>query len=602
MIRLPQPSRDTDPAGPEPSGSLRRAAHDFRRAVAALAVALIPGIAGCEAGAASGSAADLILTGGTVWTGDEGMPRAEAVAVRGNRIVAVGSRSEVERHRGADTRVVELEGRFVAPGFIDNHTHFNQAGAILLGANLLDVADEEGLVQRIGEAAGRVPAGGWITGGNWGAYEAWAMGSAGAAGEEEAAAPFSPHRGMIDALTPDHPVLVNRWDRTAFLANGRAIETVGADCSWAGVECEDGRPTGRLTAEAARRFQAAIPPKSLELRVAEARMALADLRQYGVTTIHDNTPPDMFPVYQALLEGGELTTRIYARPTLDRFEHQAALGLPRNFGDEFIVLGGFKGFVDGIMGASSAMFYEPFDHTGGFGIWRDMMNPPGNMERLLLEADRAGYWPQVHAIGDFAIDTLLALFERVEEVNGPRDDRRFRVIHAQHLRGPEAAERMARVGAIAEVQPFHAIDDMRWMEERIGPDRIRWTYAFRTLHDAGVRLSFGSDWPGTQASWYTANPLMGIYAAVARQTPDGEPEGGWIPEERIDVETALRAYTANNAWAEGKEDRKGQVAVGFLADLVVLDRNPLEVEVSELQHIAVELTVVDGRVVHERND
>jgi predicted amidohydrolase YtcJ len=185
-------------------------------------------------------------------------------------------------------------------------------------------------------------------------------------------------------------------------------------------------------------------------------------------------------------------------------------------------------------------------------------------------------------------------------VNGPRDDRRFRVIHAQHLRGPGTAERMAGIGAIAEVQPFHAINDMRWMEERIGPDRIRWTYAFRTLHDAGVVLSFGSDWPGTQASWYTANPLMGIYAAVARQTPDGEPAGGWIPEERIDVETALRAYTVNNAWAEGKEDRKGRLAPGYLADLVVLDRNPLEVDVSELQHIAVDLTVVDGRVVHER--
>jgi predicted amidohydrolase YtcJ len=346
---------------------------------------------------------------------------------------------------------------------------------------------------------------------------------------------------------------------------------------------------------------AAQPPKSMELRLAEARSALADLAQFGVTTVHDNTPPNMFPVYQALLEAGELTTRIYARPTLDRMRDQAALGLPRNFGDEFLTLGGFKGFVDGIMGASTAMFYEPFDHTGGFGIWRDMMNPAGNMERLLLEADRHGYWPQVHAIGDFAIDTLLALFERVHEVNGPRDDRRFRVIHAQHLRGPETAARMARIGAIAEVQPYHAIDDMRWMEERIGAERIRWTYAFRTLDEAGVVLSFGSDWPGTQASWYTANPLMGIYAAVTRQTPEGEPEGGWIPEERIDVETAIRAYTVNNAFAEGKEDRKGAIRPGFLADLAVLDRNPFEVEPSELQDIQVEYTIVDGRIVHARS-
>jgi len=566
-----------------------------------LSTFLILGLAGCGPGSPAGptGAAELILTGGTVWTGDEMNPRAEAVAIRGNRIVAVGSRGEVDALQGPDTRVVELQGRFVAPGFIDNHTHFNSAGALLLGANLLDVADEEGLRRRIGEAVERMPAGSWITGGNWGAYEEWEMGSAGEEGRG-AREPFSPYRGMIDDLTLDTPVLVNRWDRSAFLANAAALDAAAVDCGWSGVECMDGEATGRLDAAAASRIREVIPPKSMELRLAEAREALADLRQFGVTTIHDNTPPDMFPVYQALLEAGELTTRIYARPTLDRFEHQAALGLPRNFGSEWIVLGGFKGFVDGIMGASTAMFYEPFDHTGGFGVWRDMMNPPGNMERLLLEADEAGYWPQVHAIGDFAIDTLLSLYERVEEVNGPRDDRRFRVIHAQHLRGPETAERMARVGAIAEVQPFHAIDDMRWMEERIGPERIRWTYAFRTLHDAGVHLSFGSDWPGTQASWYTANPLMGMYAAVARQTPEGEPAGGWIPEERMDAETALRAYTVNNAWAEGKEEVKGRVAVGFLADLVVLDRNPLEVEPSELQAVRVDLTIVDGRIVHER--
>jgi predicted amidohydrolase YtcJ len=157
------------------------------------------------------------------------------------------------------------------------------------------------------------------------------------------------------------------------------------------------------------------------------------------------------------------------------------------------------------------------------------------------------------------------------------------------------------LGVIAEVQPYHAIDDMRWMEERIGPDRVRWTYAFRTLDEAGVLLSFGSDWPGTNAAWYTANPLMGMYAAVTRQTPDGEPRGGWVPEERVDAETALRAYTVNNAYAEAKEDVKGRLKEGFLADVVVLDRNPLTVDPPELQHIRVDFTIVDGRIVFERN-
>jgi predicted amidohydrolase YtcJ len=224
-----------------------------------------------------------------------------------------------------------------------------------------------------------------------------------------------------------------------------------------------------------------------------------------------------------------------------------------------------------------------------------MMEPEGNMERLLRLADAAGFSPQVHAIGDEAIDTLLDLYERVMAENGPRE-RRFRVIHAQVLRGPEVARRMARLGVVAEVQPYHAIDDMRWMEERIG-ERSRWAYAFRTLHEAGVRLSFGSDWPGTNASWYPANPLLGIYAAVTRQTLEGSPEGGWFPEERIDLETALRAYTVNNAWAAGEEERKGSLRAGKLADLVVLDRDPFAVRPEQLDDLEVRLTVLGGEVV-----
>jgi predicted amidohydrolase YtcJ len=539
------------------------------------------------------------LRGGRGGPGPAPRPTAEAVAVRENRILAVGSVAEVNRHRSPGTRIVALEGRFVAPGFIDNHTHFNSAGALLLGANLLDVADGEGLATRIGEAVERMPSGSWITRGDWGAYEEWEMGSPGE-GERREWEPFSPDRSAIDPLTPEHPVLVNRWDRSEFLANHLALEAAGADCSWEGVECVDGEPTGRLSPEAASRVEEVIPPKPMEQRLAEARVALEDLASFGVTTIHDNTPPSQFPVYQRLLEDGELTTRIHARPGLERAEDQAGLGLPRNFGSEWIVLGGFKAHIDGIMGNSTAMFYEPFDHTGGFGAWRPLLSPPGTMERLLALADEAGYWPHVHAIGDRAIDTLLVMFEDAMERGGPRDDRRFRVIHAQHLRGPETAERMARLGVIAEVQPYHAIDDMRWMEERIGSERIRWTYAFRTLDEAGVVLSFGSDWPGTNAAWYTANPLMGMYAAVTRQTVDGEPEGGWVPEERVDAETALRAYTVNNAYAEGKEDVKGRIVGGYLADLVVLDRSPLEVNPQDLQHVRVDMTMVDGRFVFER--
>ncbi|MEX0980285.1 MAG: amidohydrolase [Gemmatimonadota bacterium] len=552
------------------------------------------GLAACAADAADDAAADVILTGGEVWTGEDSAPWAEAIALRGNEIVAVGSVAEVDEHRGRGTEVVELEGRFVAPGFIDNHTHFNSAGALLLGVNLLDVADEEGLVAAVRAAAVRLPAGAWMIGGDWGAYEAWAAGSTGQSGGA-GAEPFRPDRATIDPVTPDHPALLSRWDRSAYLANARALEAAAAECGWSGVECTDGEPTGRLTPEAAARVREAIPPKSLEQKLDEARIAMAQLAELGVTTIHDNTPPDQFEVYRALIERDEMTTRIYARPSLTDFDELPSLGLPPEVGGEWVKVHGLKGHVDGIMGNSSARFYEPYLHTGERGSWRAIMSPAGNMERILLKADSAGFVPQVHAIGDQAVDTLLDMFERVMALNGEKE-RRFRMIHAQVLRDGAVADRMAALGIIAEVQPYHAIDDMRWMEERIG-ERSRWAYAFRTLDEAGVLLSFGSDWPGTNAAWYTANPLMGMYAAVTRQTLDGEPAGGWFPEERVDTETALRAYTVNNAWAAGEENLKGSLAPGKLADLVVLDRNPLEVPGNELKDIRVVRTIVDGRTV-----
>lgn len=550
--------------------------------------------------------ADLIITNAAIWTGDSTRPRAQAIAVRGDRIVAVGSAADVQRHRSAFTRVLDAGGRFVAPGFIDNHTHFGQAGALLLGVNLLDVADERMLVRRVREARDRLPSGAWMTGGDWGAYEAWARNSTGGRSRDSAA--FRPHRGMIDSITPGTPALLSKWDRSQYLANGAALEAAGVTCEWQGVECSRGAPTGRLSTEAAALVRRAMPARTLEQRLAEARVALEQLAGLGVTTIHDITPAEQLAVYQELLRRDALTTRVYARPTLDKWDELRAIGIEHGFGHPMLRIGGLKGFVDGIMGNSSARFYEPYLTTGVRGSWRDSTNtgatsgpgsgmePEGNMLRNLIGADSSGMWVQVHAIGDHAIDTLLTLYEHVMRTN-PSRARRYRVIHTQVIRSPEVADRMARLGIAAEVQPYHAIDDMRWMEERIGK-RGRWAYAFRTLHEAGVRLSFGSDWPGTNASWYTANPLHGMYAAVTRQTLEGHPEGGWYPEERIDVETALRAYTVNNAWVAGEEDEKGTLTPGKLADLVVLDADPLAIAPEALKDVTVVMTMVGGRIVH----
>lgn len=560
-------------------------------------LSLLAALALVVAGQLHAQSADLILTGARVWTGDAEQPTAEAIAIRGDRILAVGDRASVLTFRGEHTRLLDVAGRFIAPGFIDNHTHFASAGSLLLGVNLLDVADEAGLVRRVREARDRLPPGAWLQGGDWGAYEAWAAGATGREPAGRAPATFQPHRSMIDSITARTPVLLSKWDRSAYLANGRALALARADCTWHGVECEAGQPTGRLTDSAAVRIRRLIPPKPLEQRLAESRAALAQLAALGVTTIHDNTAPDQLEVYQLLLQNAELTTRVYARPTLDKWDELRAAGIRHGFGNEYLKIGGLKGFVDGIMGNSSARFYEPYLTTGVRGEWRTMMTDEPGMLPLLLGADSAGHWPQVHAIGDEAIDTLLDMFEHVIRTNGPKE-RRFRMIHTQVMRGPEVAQRMASLGIIAEVQPYHAIDDMRWMEERIGA-RSRWAYAFKTLHDAGVMLSFGSDWPGTNASWYPADPLKGIYAAVTRQTLDGEPANGWFPEERVDVETALRAYTVNNAWVAGEEAIKGSITAGKLADIVVVDRDPFQVKPGDLKELKVLLTVVGGKIVYD---
>lgn len=589
--------------------SCRRVHSVRRRPVLPLALLLALGSAGCAGGPEN--PADLILTGGRVWTGDDGRPWAEAVAVRGERILAVGSDREIRSLAGSSTRTIDLRGRFVSPGFIDNHTHFNRAGELLLGINLLEVVDADGLVREVRETAERLPPGAWMVGGMWGAYAEWGRSATGGEPPQAPAEPFRPDRTLIDPVSGDNPALLWNWNQSQVLANALALEAAGADCAWPGVECENGVMTGRVSGPAVARIRGAIPPKTMEQRLAEARAALADMAQYGVTTIFDITPPEQVRVYHTLKQQGELTARVNMRMVLDTWDEMRDSGLVEGFGDDWIRYQGLKGFVDGIMGNSQARFYEPYLTTGVRGLWRNAsntgyvtnqgsgMDPPGNMERLVFGADSAGFNPRVHAIGDEAIDSITTIMARVMEVNGPREDRRFAIIHNQVIRGPETARRQAELGIIAEMQPYHAIDDMRWMELRIG-GRARWAYAFRTLHEAGVLLSFGSDWPGTNASWYTVNPLDGIYAAVTRQTISGEPEGGWFPEERIDVETALRAYTVNNAWVAGEEDRKGRVKEGFLADLAVLDRNPFEVDPLELKDIRVDYTIVGGRVVFER--
>jgi len=557
-------------------------------------------------------AAHIVLLNARVWTVDEARPEAEAVALRGNRIVKVGTNEEVRKLIGEGiTQVLKLDGRLVLPGFIDNHTHFEAAGRLLLGLNLLDVNDRTTFVTHVAEVAGRLPKGSWITGGDWGAYAQWRTGEAGPTPAGEEVELLEPHKEWIDAVTAEHPALIRRFDGKVWLANSLALAAAGITAETPDpengeiVRDAEGNPTGLLRGEAYKLVEQIIPPPSTEQRLAEGRRALEEARRWGVTSIHDNTSFEQLEIFKDLRKQDELTLRVWARTPLaewERLKEHIRLyrvpPAPGVWGDQYIRLGGLKGWVDGIMGNSTALFFEPYTHDPeNRGRLRDIMFPEGKLERLIRAADREGFTVTVHAIGDQANRILLDTYQKVFAEN-PARERRFRVVHAQVIH-PDDFKRFGELKLIAEVQPYHCIDDMRWMEERIGWERSRGAYAFRSLLAGGAALSFGSDWPGTNASYYPINPLLGIYAAVTRQTVRGQPSAGWFPEQSVTLEEAIRFFTLNNAYATFEENIKGSITEGKLADLVVLDRDILSRPPQELLETQVLYTLFDGKIVYE---
>ncbi|MFQ5548257.1 MAG: amidohydrolase [Woeseia sp.] len=585
---------------------------------------------------ASAQEAELVLRRGVIWTVDSDKPRAEAVAALGQNIIYVGSDTGVEDHIGDRTRVIDLGGRLVLPGFNDNHVHFDQTGKLLYGLNLLDVSEEREFASRIRAVDARYAPGTWITGGDWSAYQSWAAGDIGEAGVEVNPDDlygelFLPSKHMIDGFTGDRPVLVNRYDRRVYLANSKAMEIAGivrGSRDPAGIAVERdriGETTGALfnpvegsvestvmVRDNVRAFfNQFIPERSREQRVQETLKAWDQMKRVGVTSYSDVTSaPIQVDLYRELRDRGLMTARVRYRPPLDQWDSMAALGIRVGFGDEWIRFGAVKAWIDGIMGNSSARFYEPYTHNpASRGIWRDIMFPferhpehpelmQSRLERLALEADNAGIQLTVHAIGDEANAYLMDMLERIIARNGEKD-RRFRLVHAQVMTDRDI-ERGGRMNIVAEMQPYHTADDMRWMEERIGRERSRGAYAFRRIWDSGFVLCFGSDSPGTNASRYYLNPMLGLYAAVTRKTLSGQPEGGWFPGEKITIEEAIQAYTLNTAYAAYEDDIKGSITVGKLADLVVLSDNLLTMDPDGIKDVAVLMTVVGGKVVYEK--
>ncbi len=528
--------------------------------------------------------ADFIVHNCRIWTANPSRPWAEAMAVSGSRILAVGSAEEVFALKGEETHIKEAPGKLLLPGFTDSHLHFLDGGFSISGVQLKDARTREEFVTRLKAFAAGLEPGEWILGGNWD-HQNWG-------GD-------LPSRDWIDAVTPENPVFINRSDGHMALANSLALTIAGIDPSVG--ELEGGAlirdPNNRLTGickdQAMSLVTAHIPDRTPGQSRRALQAAMHYVASHGVTAVHHMGSCRELEVFLSGLEDGLLMTRIYAVcPLWDLHEilrwkerlHEHA---------DWLKVGGAKIFTDGSLGSHTAAFFEPYlDQPAERGL---MMHPTGKMLRGMLAADREGLQIVMHAIGDRANGLVLDLFEKILDENGP-GERRFRIEHAQHL-APEDIPRFGAMKVIASMQPWHCMDDGRWAEKVIGTERCRLTHAWRSLLDAGSRLAFGSD-------WFVAPPvpLEGIFAAVTRRTLDGKNPTGWIPEQKILLEEALKAYTIDAAYASFDECSRGSLEPGKLADFVILDQDLFSINPDRIPEVKVLETWVGGAVVYKKEE
>nr|WP_299913441.1 amidohydrolase [Sphingomonas bacterium] len=560
--------------------------------------------------------ADLILHNGKIWTVDDTRPVAEAVAVRGDRIVRVGSEGEVMALRGKATRLIDLHGELALPGFIDAHTHFENATDWFYEVALNDVDSEPALLSRLAEAIRRVPKGMWITGGDWGTLPARKARAAKTPYRE-----YEPSVAAVDRISADHPLLLRRHDGAYFI-NSKGLELLHlgdrtpdpADGAY-GRDPGTGRLTGMLLGSAGSRVALMLPPKSRARTLIAARALLAELNGYGITGIHDIARVDAISqarifhadversysdvsIFTDLRATGDLTIRVYPILALDSWSDLASHGITPGSGDDMIRYGALKSFVDG------SYMFKPFSNNP-----RDNPDYAGDLTFRVLDekdmaasmagADRLGFDLATHVMGDKAHWLLLNWYEAAIKAN-PARDRRFRLIHGWYPALGEI-ERAGRIRAIADVTPSQFYDDLPSLEAKLGPERLRTAYAWRTMIDHGLRLDLVSDWPGSfdKAHPSPINPLELIQGAVLRDEIARRTIKTPLPPQALTIQEAIRAYTINPAFASREEAIKGSITPGKLADIVILSRDILTIPPADLTSARVLFTILGGKIVYE---
>jgi predicted amidohydrolase YtcJ len=528
--------------------------------------------------------ADRIYINAKIWTGDSLNPSATAIAVKDSGILYVGN--DYQPFVGSNTQQIDLEGKMLVPGFIDNHVHFLDGGYYLANINLHDVRSKEEFIKVFRHYTDSARGNAWIKGGNWD-HEAWG-------GQ-------LPTKEWIDSISGDHPVFVSRYDGHMGLANSIALKlaniTKNTPSPPGGEIVKDpktGEPTGILRDEATNLVYQVIPPPAVADLDEALRLASDQALSHGFTQVHDMGTYggwiDM-ETYRRAEASGKLSLRIYSFVALRSWQKLDSFVKKNGWGDDLLHWGGLKGFVDGSLGSTTAWFYKPYlDHPQSTGL---QVTDTNLLRKWILSADSAGLHIACHAIGDRANDWILGVYEEAEKRN-PEKDHRFRVEHAQHLT-VSAIGRFAQLKIIPSMQPYHAIDDGKWAAKRLDSARLKRTYAFRSLLETGANLTFGSDWPVAPL-----DPIAGIYAAVTRRTLDDKNPAGWYPEQKISVDQALRCYTVNNAWAGFQENKTGKLKAGMLADFTVLSQDLFSIRSEDIRETKIILTVVNGKPAYSQ--